>query len=242
MTALDESFRTSRAKLRDEVVAQTGRIWQVHHEDRNRYLAQVLTAVEGGQRAMVTLTSGYLTAKAREVGHARFKSLPLDGYTVAKLRDTKAVEVYARPYGVLYGQLNQGIDAATAQAAAVDALSKLAATDIHMAYTASAADWMKGDTQIGAFKRVPSGTCDYCETAAEGLYHPSVQMPIHENCECDLEPVFGAAAVAATGMGFHSGDAGAVAPSDAGDLESRLDTTGDVPAPPKRPRHPKETS
>jgi hypothetical protein len=61
-------------------------------------------------------------------------------------------------------------------------------------------------------------------------------MPIHENCQCDLEPVFGAAAVAATGLAFHSGDSGAVAPSDAGDLGSRLDTTGDVPAPPKKRR------
>jgi hypothetical protein len=95
---------------------------------------------------------------------------------------------------------------------------------------------MAGDKSIGAFKRVPSGTCDYCEAAAEGLYHPTVQMPIHENCECDLEPVFGAAAVAATGLAFHTGDAGAVAPSDSGDLGSRLDTTGDVPAPPKKRR------
>jgi hypothetical protein len=83
---------------------------------------------------------------------------------------------------------------------------------------------------------VPSGTCDFCEAAAEGLYHPSVEMPIHENCQCDLEPVFGAAAVVATGLAFHSGDSGAVAPSDAGDLGSRLDTTGDVPAPPKKRR------
>jgi hypothetical protein len=30
----------------------------------------VLTLVDGANRAMVTLTSGYLTAKARELGHA----------------------------------------------------------------------------------------------------------------------------------------------------------------------------
>lgn len=236
MSALDETFRAQRADLRDAVVSQATQIWQTQHENRNRYLAKVLTAVEGGQRAMATLTSAYLTAKARETGHARFKALPLNDYTVEKLRGTKAVEVYARPYGALYGQLADGADEATAHASAVDAVSKLAATDIHMAYTKSASDWMDGDASVGAYMRVPSGTCDYCEAAAGGLYHPTVQMPIHENCECDLEPVFGAAAVAATGLGFHAGDAGAVAPSDAGDLESRLDTTGAVPAPPKKRR------
>jgi hypothetical protein len=236
VTQLDDSFRAQRAQLRDQVVAQAAAIWQAQHTDRNRYLAQVLTAVEAGQRATATLTSAYLTAKAREVGHARFKSLSLADYTVEKLRGTPAVEVYARPYGALYGQLNQGTDETAAQASALDAVSKLAATDVHMAYTSSARDWMAGDKSISAFKRVPSGTCDYCEEAAQGLYQPTVQMPIHENCQCDLEPVFGPAAVAATGLGFHAGDSGAVSDNQAGDLESRLDTTGDVPAPPKR-RH-----
>lgn len=185
---------------------------------------------------MVTLTSAYLTAKAREVGHARHKALKLDDYTVAKLRGVDGPSVYARPYGALYGQLKEGAAEEVAHASALDALGKLVATDVHMAYTASARDWMGGDKAISAFKRVPSGTCAYCESAAEGLYHPHVQMPIHENCECDLEPVFGTAAVAATGLAFHSGDAGAVSDHEAGDLESRLDTTGDVPTPPKRRR------
>lgn len=243
MSAVDETFRAQRAQLRDAVVAQVAQVWRVQHADRNRYLAQVLTAVEGGQRAMVTLTSAYLTLKARELGHVRFKALPLDSYTVAKLRDTKAVEVYARPYGAFYAKLNAGADEATAHVSAVDAVSKLAATDIHMAYTSSAADWMRGDKAIGAYKRVPSGTCDYCEAAAEGLYHPTVQMPIHENCECDLEPVFGPAAVAATGLGFHSGGAGAAPAAEAGDLEARIAVTGAVPAPPAPPhkRHGHQT-
>jgi hypothetical protein len=237
MTALDESFRTSRAKLRDQVATRAVSVWDQFHGNRNQYLAKVLIEVEGGQRAMVMLTSGYLTAKAREAGvAASHKAIAPGDYIVSKLRGTEAVAVYARPYGALYGQLNAGADESTAQQSARDAVSKLAATDIHMSYTASAAAWMQGDEAIGAFQRVPSGTCDYCEAAAQGLYHPSVQMPIHENCECDLEPLFGAAAIAATGLAFHSGDAGAVAPQDAGDLESRLETTGDVPAPPKKRR------
>lgn len=236
MTQLDETFRSERAALRDRTVAQAVTIWQHSFEDRNRFLGQVLTLVDGADRAMATLTSGYLTAKAREVGHARFKALKLDDYTVAELRGRTGPDVYGSVYAALYGQMLDGASDEEAHAAAVDALSKLAATDVHMAYTKSAHDWMSGDGQIGAFMRVPSGTCDYCEAAAEGLYHPSVQMPIHENCECDLQPVFGAAAVAATGLAFHSGDAGAVAPSDSGDLESRLDTTGAVPPPPKRRR------
>jgi hypothetical protein len=236
VTQLDENFRATRAQLTAHSQAQATTIWQASSGNRNRYLGQVLTLMDGATRAMVQLTSGYLTAKARETGHARHQALNLDDYTVEKLRGTKAVEVYARPYGALYGQLANGASEEEARASAVDALTKLAATDVHAAYTASARDWMAGDPSISAFKRVPSGTCDYCEAAAQGLYHPAIQMPIHENCECDLEPVFGAAAVAATGLGFHSGASGAVAPGDAGDLGSRLDTTGDVPAPPKKRR------
>jgi hypothetical protein len=236
VTQLDENFRAQRAALTDSVTAQATAIWSAAYGDRNQYLGKVLDLMDGATRAVVTLTSAYLTAKAREVGHARHKALDLDAYTVEKLRGVPAVEVYARPYGALYGQLANGASEEEAHASAVDAVSKLAATDTHAAYTTSAADWMAGDAAIGAFRRVPSGTCDYCEEAAQALYHPSVQMPIHENCQCDLEPVFGAAAVAATGLGFHSGDSGAVSPSDSGDLGSRLDTTGAVPAPPKKRR------
>lgn len=236
MTALDETFRAQRAALRDQTVSAAAQIWQAQHENRDRYLAQVLTTVEGAQRAMVTLTSGYLTAKARETGHARFKALKLGDYTVAKLRGTSGPDVYGRVYGALYGQLNAGASEEQAHRSALDALSKLAATDLQMALTAAARDWMAGDKQISGYKRVVSGTCDYCEAAAEGLYHSTVQLPLHENCDCTLEPLFGAAAVAATGLAFHAIGAGQVAPHEAGDLEARLDTTGDVPAPPKKRR------
>lgn len=236
MTQIDAAFREQRRQMTAQVVAQAQAIWRTSSSDRNKYLAQVLTLMDGANRAMVQMTSGYLTAKARETGHARHQALKADDYTVEKLRGTPAVAVYARPYGALYGQLAAGASEEQAHASAVDAVGKLAATDTHMAYTASAKDWMAGDGSVSAFKRVPSGTCDYCEAAAEGLYSPHVQMPIHENCQCDLEPVFGVAAVAATGLAFHSGDSGAVAPRDAGDLGSRLDTTGDVPAPPKKRR------
>jgi hypothetical protein len=158
-------------------VAQATAVWQASHADRNKYLGQVLTLVDGANRAMVTLTSGYLTAKARELGHARHQALSLNDYTVEKLRGTKAVEVYARPYGALYGQLAAGASEEEAHASATDALGKLAATDTHMAYTASARDWMAGDSSVSAFKRVPSGTCDFCEAAAEGLYRPSTRCP-----------------------------------------------------------------
>lgn len=237
MSQIDETFRAQRAQLRDSTVAQAIAIWHASYEERNTYLGRVLTLMDGADRAMVTLVSAYLTAKAREVGHARFKALKLNDYTVAKLRGSSGPDVYGKVYGALYGQLLAGATDEEAHAAAVDALSKLAATDVHLAYTTAARDWMAGDESVGGFMRVPSGTCDYCEAAAGGLYHSSVQMPIHENCECDLEPVFGAAAVAATGLAFHTGNAGAVSEdTGAGDIDSRLDTTGDVPAPPKKRR------
>jgi hypothetical protein len=240
VSQLDETFRARKAALRDSAQAQAAAIWRVHHTDRNRYLAQVLTLVEGAQRAVVQLTSAYLTAKAREeLGRSDFKAISPAEYTVAKLRGTSAVEVYARPFGALYGQLNGGATDEAAHESALADLSALVATDIALAYTASAADWMGGDERVGAYKRVVSGTCDYCESAAEGLYQGHVQMPIHENCACDVEPVFAAgaaAAVAATGLAFHDGDVGATPEAETGDLQVRLDTTGDVPKPPKRRR------
>lgn len=239
MTQLDETFRAQRAQLRDNTVAQAVAIWQRSFENRKQYLGGVLTLMDGADRATATLVSGYLTAKAREVGHTRFKALKLDDYTVAKLRGKTGPDVYGAVYGALYGHLLAGETDEQAHTAAVVALSKLAATDVHLAYLTAAHDWMAGDESISAFRRVPAGTCAYCESAAQGLYHPMNFMPFHENCQCDLEPLFGAAAVAAVGLGFHSDGAGADPQHDIGD-GARLDTTGAVPAPPKRRRRRKQ--
>lgn len=237
MTAIDDTFHRQRAQLREGTVAQATAIWQTDRDDRNRYLGKVLTLVEAGQKAIVLMTSGYMTAKTREqLGEARAKSLDPADYTVSKLRGEPAVSVYARPFGALYGQLNEGVPKDQAEAGALDALSTLVATDLQMAYTASARDWMAGDSRIGGFRRILSGTCDYCEAAADGLYAGHEQMPIHENCECGVEPQFGsrAAVAAATGMAFHATTkAGTTTAAEAGDLETRLDTTGEVPPAPK---------
>lgn len=240
-TQLDQAFRDHKNAIRTNAIAQATAVWQKEQGDRNRFLGQVLTLVEAAQSAVVQLTSGYLALKSRQaLGEGQHKPLDTAKYTVAELRGKPGVQVYSRPFGALYGQLNQGASPEDAQASAIADLSRLVATDIQMAYTASARDWMAGDDRVGGYRRVLSGTCDYCESAASGLYHGDVQMPIHENCECDVEPYFGSAAgaTAAFGLGFHSGDAGSTPDSQTGDLETRLDTTGAVPAPLKaRHRH-----
>lgn len=192
MTYLDDTFRAQKAAFRDRTVGQAIAIWHAQYEDRNRFLAQVLTLMDGAVRATATMTSGYLTTAARQQAAlgGSYKGLKLDDFTVAKLRGTTGPNVYGSVYGALYGKMVAGATDEEAHAAAVAALSKLAATDVQLAYTAAAAAWLKGHEGLIGYRRILSGTCDYCESAAAGMYHGEVQMPIHENCECDVQPDF----------------------------------------------------
>lgn len=209
MEQLDAIYDMQRRRLLATTSAAANRLWVAGaYDDRERWLASAVPLVQAGQRQTVALLSAYMTAKARRAtgDHAMpMKALSPDEYTIEKLRGVPADEVYSRPFGTIGARLAAGasFDQATTTAAAY--VTKLAATDLQLAQTHAARDWMSDDDRIVGYQRVlGGGGCDFCQTAATRLYYRDDLMPIHDHCGCGIAPVYDGGTQL-----FHSRDLGA---------------------------------
>jgi hypothetical protein len=190
---LDGVYRTQRLRLRSIVTAATAAAWDAHHQDRERAVAAIVPLVSNGQRQIVHLTAGFMAAKAT-VARARVEPVTLDpgAYTTAAIRGVSAEAVYERPFGALAVHLGQGADFAAAALAARASLGKLVATDLQLAQTHAARDWLSGQERAVGYRRVLGGgrNCPLCVEASTRTYHIEDLMPIHEHCSCSVSPIF----------------------------------------------------
>lgn len=103
-----------------------------------------------------------------------------------------AETVYTRPFSDVYYALSKGtpIDQAVQQADAT--LQTRVATDIQLAKTKTARSMLSSSRKVIGYQRVPEGThtCGLCLVAATKFYKKSDLMPIHPNCDCDVDPVY----------------------------------------------------
>lgn len=123
---------------------------------------------------------------------ANSPKLKSDEYQIEKLRNgVSADEVYGRPYGAYYGQLGEGASHEQALQSANAALTRSVETDMQLAQTHAARDYMEGSKNITGWMRSPdAGACALCTEAAQGqVYRTSDLMPIHEHCGCGVTPV-----------------------------------------------------
>lgn len=207
MEQLDGIYTTQRLRIWSSTSAAAHRLWATGgYNDRRAFLAQVVPIVQAGQTATVHLLDAYMTQKARQAtGDATLAPRGLNpaDYTIEKLRGEPADEVYARPFGALGWRLNEGATFDQAAATAGSYLTKLAATDVQLAQTNAARDWIQGanqdasdsgsDTFIVGYARTLDGeSCSFCEDAADRLYYTEDLMPIHDHCGCGVEPVYDA--------------------------------------------------
>lgn len=190
---LDATYRSQRLRLRSTVLAHTARLWAVAQpQDQPAFLGQVVPAVHAGQALTVRLVDAYMATKTlHATGAGRVKGLDPAAYTVEAIRKTPADEVYGRPFGALGYALASGAEFSIARAAGAAAAEKLVSTDLQLAQTYSARDWMSDEPGIIGYERQTEGGCPLCESASGGLYQTEDLMPLHEGCRCDVAPVFG---------------------------------------------------
>lgn len=189
---LDAAYGSQRRRLVSTVMASAAFAWA--SDEREGTIERTMGIAAGGMAAMVRLTDAYMAAKQREAqGSGSTKGLSPADYTTAVLRGVAAEEVYARPFGAFGGQLEQGVALAVALASARASLRRLVATDIQLAQTHSARDWMADSPRVFGYKRVLSSgkNCPLCEAAARRIYYREDLMPIHERCGCGVSPMFG---------------------------------------------------
>lgn len=203
-TTIDGAYRSQRLRLMNTVAAATAQVWAQGYRDREQVIREVLAVVHAGQAQTVSLVDAYMAAKAA----APAKGLDPTAYTVATLRGVPAEVVYGRPFGALGGQLEQGAELAAALRSGVGSLGRLVRTDMQLAQTHSARDWMTGEDRIVGYRRVLGGgkNCELCVAASTRTYRTEDLMPIHERCSCSVEPLFGTEPVASVGTSVRVDD------------------------------------
>jgi len=199
---LDAVYRSQRLRLTGTVAAAAASAWSSVYRDRERAVATLVPLVEAGQAQTVALVSGYMTAKATAAGErVATRGLERELYTIAALRGLAAEKVYERPFGALAGQLAQGAEFAQAFASSRASLNRLVRTDLQLAQTHAARDWMAGEERVVGYRRVlgPGKNCPLCISASTRTYFKAELLPIHERCRCSVSPLFGSAPVASVG-------------------------------------------
>lgn len=200
--AIDRTYRSQRLRLSATVQAAALRTWDGLYRDRERTVAGLVPLIHAGQAATVRLVEAYMIAKARDADeHIRPLNLPAELYTVAVLRGVPAEEVYERPYGALLAMIGRGEEFARSMQAARASVAKLATTDLQLAQTHSARDFMRASQRIVGYRRVLGAgeNCSLCRSASTRTYRTEFLAPIHERCGCSVSPVFGDEPVASVG-------------------------------------------
>lgn len=194
MTQLDVTYRAQRLRLRAAALALAARVWAGASTQRqDEFVDQILAAVAAGQAQVVRLVDAYMATKTLQAtGRGEVRGLNPDDYRTEQLRRASADEVYKRPFGAVGYTLEKGGDFAAARVAGGALLDKLVSTDLQLAQTYSARDWMREEETIVGYERVAGlRACELCAAAATRLYHSEDLMPIHEHCSCDVVPVYG---------------------------------------------------
>jgi len=198
---LDHAYQIQRRRLSAAVTAAAAAIWARAYHDRQQAVTQTVQVVTAGQRHTVALVDAYMAAKMLQAtGHGAVKGLDPALYTIAALRGVPADVVYGRPFGALSAELAKGADQPQAVDSGLAALTKFASTDLQLAQTNSARDWMTSEATIVGWRRVTDGNpCELCGLAATRTYRKEDLMPIHEHCGCTVEPLWGDHAVGSVG-------------------------------------------
>lgn len=207
---LDAGYRSTRLRLRALVATQVAAGWAQRRTDRAAAIEQATRLVEAGQAQTVRLVEAYMAAKALyETGQLVRVGLDPTAYTTAALRRLPSVSVYSRPFGAFGAQLNAGASLDEALKSALASVIKLATTDLQLAQTHAARDWMErsgeqltGKVRIVGYRRVLTGPgphCALCEVASTRTYRVSDLLPIHEHCGCTVQPLYGTEPVASVG-------------------------------------------
>lgn len=207
---IDTAYQAQRLRLNAAVVAGVASAWASLHQDKQSTIAHVVKLVTVGQVHTVRLVDAFMTAKTLQATGQRAR-VGLDPalYTTTTLRGVAAASVYGRPFGAYGAFVKDGAHPSEAVRAAQASVTKLAATDLQLAQTHSARDWMQAvaggattEVRIVGYRRVLTGAgphCALCTAASTRTYRIADLLPIHEHCTCTAQPLYGTEPVASVG-------------------------------------------
>jgi hypothetical protein len=154
--------------------------------DAERFAASAVPVVDAAQKLTARTVSGFLAPKLGiEVPR-------LDPGAVTNLRNNvDSIEVYQRPFGVVWAALSAGVPYAEAAVRGRDRLDLIAQTDVWLAMRTSSDLVAQEKPDLSWVRVADPSACDLCSAAdGESMDSPG-DMAGHPNCGCTTEPVTG---------------------------------------------------
>jgi hypothetical protein len=162
--------------------------------DADRFVGQAVPLV---QRALGSLTAAYIASQASlALGRPVAPPGVRDAAMVNLRAGVTPFQVYRRPFVTLYTWLSEGLSFREALQRAENRLEQIGGFDPQQTYAEAARDAMRqlpADSAPSGWRRVLVGeeNCAMCVVASTQRYTVAALNPMHVNCDCRVEPVFG---------------------------------------------------
>jgi hypothetical protein len=186
--ALVVAHRDAMSRVRGRTAARArqmfDRLGSWDEPDADRFAAAVAPVVAAGRNRAAALTAAYLT---------RALGVPV-GARDLDPRGVAADVMWRRPFVQLWSGLSNGQSFTSALNAASARVDAMAQTDVQLAMTNMTRDVLAdppaGAPRVVGYMRVLTGeSCGLCATASTQRYKTSDLMPIHDRCDCGVEPI-----------------------------------------------------
>lgn len=189
-TALLAAEAQGRRQIWNFVEAQVVGSWRGlgswRDSDVVAWLEQILPVIQSAKDQTASLVLARLA-----------QTLGIDLGDIIDTTDIRGVAddlVYQRPARHMYWKLSQGKSFTDALDQSVNRLRNIAKTDLQLAYTNQAADTLAQAGPQGwspYYRRVTNGSenCAICLIASTQRYTRGDLMPIHNGCDCTVEPL-----------------------------------------------------
>lgn len=200
VAAYQQQTEALRAKIAAYITAVWASLGVYRAAQQAAFVKQVTPVIAAAQRQMSALTVGYHAAQ-RNVLIGRSLTIRVDPATVSGAASRGGVdptEVYARPFNLVWRQLNDlpRVDGSIEKAIAsgLERAIQTAHTDVQLAKVQTSLQVGNQDNQVRWMQRVLEGphSCGLCIVASTQNYHNRpVLLPIHPGCDCSVRYAYG---------------------------------------------------
>jgi hypothetical protein len=162
--------------------------------DAARFLVQAVPLVQASQRTLGTFTAQHVAFQASKALDTVIPPISVPDVRVVNLRPPD--EVYHRPFVTVYKNLAQGADITAAVGKGQTRLAQVAEADLQQTYaqaSQAAMETLPKDATPSGWHRTLQGpvNCPKCVVASTQLFTVATLNPLHPQCDCTVDPVFG---------------------------------------------------
>jgi hypothetical protein len=206
--------RLISTRLSDYLVGVFRALGSWRDPDADRFIAIAVPLVQGSQQTLAQLVSLYIADQASRATGAAVAVPLIPASAISGLRGVDSSVVYRRPFVTAWTRLSKGDDLPTAVERGARRLHQVVEGDMQQTHSSAARAAMQAlPGKPTGWRRVLVGeeSCELCVAASTRTYGVEHLNPLHPECDCRVEPVFGTAAVKnsdPSGYVMHHGELG----------------------------------